>query len=118
MTTSSTRERERNADRSRELILDAAEKLFADRGYEATSLQDVGTEAGVSRGLQPMQHSKEMDRQDEETAIERVRNAEFPVESGKPRLRHNRAIEFGGVGRVPAPRFPGTERVQRTVRFV
>ena len=50
MTTSSTRERERNADRSRELILDAAEKLFADRGYDATSLQDVGTEAGVSRG--------------------------------------------------------------------
>ena len=44
------KERERNAERSRELILDAAEKLFADRGYDATSLQDVGTEAGVSRG--------------------------------------------------------------------
>jgi AcrR family transcriptional regulator len=44
------RERERNADRSRELILDAAEQLFADRGYDATSLQDVGMAAGVSRG--------------------------------------------------------------------
>lgn len=43
-------ERERNPDRSREAILDAAEHLFAERGYEGTSLQDVGTRAGVSRG--------------------------------------------------------------------
>lgn len=50
MTSTRTKERERNADRSRELILDAAERLFAERGYDATSLQDVGTEAGVSRG--------------------------------------------------------------------
>lgn len=43
------RERGRNADRSREAILDAAEQLFAERGYEATSLSEVGTRAGVSR---------------------------------------------------------------------
>ncbi len=42
--------RERDADRTREAVLDAAERLFAERGYEATSLQDVGTAAGVSRG--------------------------------------------------------------------
>lgn len=42
--------RERNADRTREAVLDAAEQLFAARGYESTSLQDVGAEAGVSRG--------------------------------------------------------------------
>jgi AcrR family transcriptional regulator len=30
-------------------ILDAAEHLFAERGYEATSLQLVGDSAGVSR---------------------------------------------------------------------
>jgi AcrR family transcriptional regulator len=41
---------ERNAARSREAILDAAERLFADRGYDATSLTDVGHQAGVSRG--------------------------------------------------------------------
>jgi AcrR family transcriptional regulator len=41
---------ERNAARSRESILDAAERLFASRGYDATSLTDVGTAAGVSRG--------------------------------------------------------------------
>jgi AcrR family transcriptional regulator len=41
--------RTRDAQRSRERILDAAEKLFAERGYDATSLQLVGTAAGVSR---------------------------------------------------------------------
>ena len=44
-----TRERERNPERSRELILDAAERLFAEQGYEETSLADVGRLAGVSR---------------------------------------------------------------------
>ena len=43
-------ERERDAARSRGAILDAAERLFAERGYDATSLNDVGASAGVSRG--------------------------------------------------------------------
>ena len=42
-------DRERNPDRSRAAILDAAEQLFAERGYDATSLADVGALAGVSR---------------------------------------------------------------------
>lgn len=46
----SPNDRERNAARSRNAILDAAERLFAERGYDATSLSDVGTAAGVSRG--------------------------------------------------------------------
>ena len=41
--------RSRDAQRSREAILDAAEQLFAEKGYEATSLQLVGTAANVSR---------------------------------------------------------------------
>ena len=45
-----THDRERNPDRSREAILDAAERLFADQGYDATSLSQVGQAAGVSRG--------------------------------------------------------------------
>ncbi len=45
-----TFEKERNPDRSRAAILDAAETLFAERGYDATSLNDVGAMAGVSRG--------------------------------------------------------------------
>ena len=43
-------DRERNPIRSRAAILDAAEKLFAEKGYEATSLSEVGAAAGVSRG--------------------------------------------------------------------
>ncbi|MEO7136868.1 MAG: TetR/AcrR family transcriptional regulator [Gemmatimonadales bacterium] len=43
-------DRMRNPDRSRAAILDAAEHLFADQGYEATSLNQVGASAGVSRG--------------------------------------------------------------------
>ncbi|MEZ0335243.1 MAG: TetR/AcrR family transcriptional regulator [Gemmatimonadales bacterium] len=45
-----TLEKERNPDRSRAAILDAAESLFAEKGYDATSLHDVGAMAGVSRG--------------------------------------------------------------------
>ena len=44
------KERERNPARTREAVLDAAERLFAERGYEETSLSDVGRAAGVSRG--------------------------------------------------------------------
>lgn len=40
---------ERNPARTREAILDAAERLFAERGYDPTSLVDVGAAAGVSR---------------------------------------------------------------------
>jgi TetR/AcrR family transcriptional regulator len=43
-------DRERNPARTRAAILDAAEKLFAQKGFDATSLSDVGTAAGVSRG--------------------------------------------------------------------
>jgi TetR/AcrR family transcriptional regulator len=43
-------EKDRNAARSRSAILDAAERLFAQQGYEPTSLSDVGSAAGVSRG--------------------------------------------------------------------
>jgi TetR/AcrR family transcriptional regulator len=44
-------ESERTASRTtREAVLDAAERLFAERGFELTSLTDVGAAAGVSRG--------------------------------------------------------------------
>lgn len=42
--------RGRDPDRSRVAILDAAEELFALRGFEATSLEEVGRAAGLSRG--------------------------------------------------------------------
>lgn len=44
------RPRTRDAGRSRGAILDAAEELFAERGYEAVSLQEIGDAAGLSRG--------------------------------------------------------------------
>jgi AcrR family transcriptional regulator len=43
-------ERIRDPERSRVAILDAAEQLFAEQGYDATSLTQVGAAAGVSRG--------------------------------------------------------------------
>jgi TetR/AcrR family transcriptional regulator len=42
-------DKERDPNRSRTTILDAAERLFADKGYDATSLSEVGAQAGVSR---------------------------------------------------------------------
>jgi TetR/AcrR family transcriptional regulator len=40
----------RDPERTRAAILDAAEALFAQRGFDATSLGDIGAQAGVSRG--------------------------------------------------------------------
>jgi AcrR family transcriptional regulator len=34
----------------RSLIVDAAERLFADRGYEGTKIQDIAAESGLSLG--------------------------------------------------------------------
>lgn len=42
--------RPRDVERTREAVLDAAEALFAQHGYKATSLVEVGRRAGVSRG--------------------------------------------------------------------
>lgn len=50
MTEATPSGRTRDADRTREAILDAAEALFAERGYAATSLQAIGERAGISRG--------------------------------------------------------------------
>jgi len=44
-----TATRTRDALRSREAILAAAEQLFAERGFERTSLADIGAAAGLSR---------------------------------------------------------------------
>ena len=40
----------RDADRSRRAILDAAEELFAKRGFDGVSLGQIATAAGLSRG--------------------------------------------------------------------
>ena len=43
-------EKLRDAERSRGAILDAAERLFAERGFDAASLNEIGAAAGLSRG--------------------------------------------------------------------
>jgi AcrR family transcriptional regulator len=40
-----------SAEQRREQILDAANDLFAERGYEEVSIEDIASAAGVTRGL-------------------------------------------------------------------
>jgi TetR/AcrR family transcriptional regulator len=40
----------RDAERSRQTILDAAERLFAELGFETVSMERIGRAAGLSRG--------------------------------------------------------------------
>jgi AcrR family transcriptional regulator len=47
---SETPTRRRDAARSRHAILGAAERLFAERGYEATTMADIASAAGLSTG--------------------------------------------------------------------
>jgi TetR/AcrR family transcriptional regulator len=42
--------RGRDAERSRQALLDAGEALFAARGYDAVTMAEVGAAAGLSRG--------------------------------------------------------------------
>jgi AcrR family transcriptional regulator len=44
------RPKTRDAARSREAILDAAETVFAQRGFDGATLAEIGAAAGVSRG--------------------------------------------------------------------
>lgn len=49
MSAAAPAEKLRDAARSREAILDAAESLFAERGFDGASLQEIGAAAGLSR---------------------------------------------------------------------
>jgi len=43
--------RRRNAADSRQRLLDAARKLFAERGYERSTIRDIGEQAGLDSTL-------------------------------------------------------------------
>ena len=77
-------DKRRDAARSREAILDSAERLFAAQGYGATSLQEVGAAAGVSRGTPSyfFRSKAELYRAVLERSFGQVRNA---VKSGRER---------------------------------
>ncbi len=93
-------EKERNAPRSRAAILDAAERLFADRGYDATSLTEVGAAAGVSRGTPGYFFGSKIDlyRSVLERAFAEVREA---VRAGRARaLASNQSPEAILAGAV------------------
>lgn len=42
--------RDRQAEETRQLLVSVARRLFAERGYAATSIEDIIREAGVARG--------------------------------------------------------------------
>lgn len=94
-------DRRRDATRSREAILDAAERLFASRGYEGTSLQEVGAAAGVSRGTPSYfyRSKAELYRAVLARAFEQVRSA---VKSGRERALRSgeppQVVLAGAVG--------------------
>lgn len=94
-------DRQRNPLRTRAAILDAAATLFAERGYAATSLADVGARAGVSRGAPGycFGSKAELYRAILERAIEEVRAA---VRSGRERAlasgRSSDDILAGAIG--------------------
>ena len=46
---SSSKEKIRDAERSREAILDAAEELFSERGFDGVSLSEIGAASRLSR---------------------------------------------------------------------
>ena len=50
MNTSSSKRRQRHHDADLATLLTAAEKVFSERGFHATSIRDVATEAGFSVG--------------------------------------------------------------------
>lgn len=92
-------ERERNGARTREAVLDAAEALFAARGYEAASLGEIGAVAGVSRGTPGYFFGSKIElyRAVLERCLEQVRAA---VRSGRERVRsraHEPADIVAGV---------------------
>ncbi len=96
-----THEKERNSARTREAILDAAEHRFAERGYEATSLTELGADAGVSRGTPGyfFGSKEQLYRAVLERCLERVRAA---VRSGRERALASReppeVVLAGAVG--------------------
>jgi hypothetical protein len=72
--------------------------------------------SGFAFFLEPVMDGEKMKRQDEKAALKRVGNPKGLIENRKPRLRHNRAIEFRCVRWIWC--FEGGEGVQRTVRLV
>lgn len=81
--TTDVQDKARDPARSRRAILDAAEHLFAERGYEAATMAEIAAAAGLSRGTPAyFFRSKEdlyravLGRAFEETA-ELIRSAEF-----------------------------------------
>lgn len=53
MTQSTTRRIDEIGDESRRRILDAAEELFAEKGFDKTSFVDISARSGISRGSIP-----------------------------------------------------------------
>src|SRR6185436_11713653 len=74
----------------------------------------LGEVARLRVSLEAKEHGEQVEREDDEASFERIGNSKALIENGKPRLRHNCAIEFLGAEVFLAPRKQGNERAQRT----
>jgi AcrR family transcriptional regulator len=88
-----------NQPTKRDRILDAAEALFAERGYDGVTLRQIASEAGVDVALASYHFGKKLD----------LFNAVF--ERRAEALNRSRLEALRNVQRESAPAFPTVEQI-------
>jgi len=86
-----SQERTRDAEGTRETVLASAEKLFAERGFAATSIRDISAESGVSH---PLIHHHFGSKQELYDAVKRRLVEDYARRFPKAALAVNRPLNI------------------------